>query len=131
MVNILIAILFAGLYAIDIVFLVWLSFRFVALSDTGSKTIFAVAISQVLFIFLGLVALFQVPLDIKPLILLIMIFGIIAIYVHLIEQYTLKAVAAATFFLFSLVIVTILFLRYLWNFHLVQQLKLIFIKLLY
>ena len=120
-----------SIYAVDIFFLVWVSFRFAAMGDIDKRKIFSAALSILLFSFLSFTALIQVPLSIKPLILLITVICILAIFVHVVDEHVIKAAVAGTFFIFAQAVLTIFLLRYFWNHQIIQQIRLIFIESLY
>ena len=119
------------IYAIDLYFFMWLSYRFVGLKQISHARVLSGSIAILIFTFLIFSALLQVPLEIKPYILFIAFVTIIGIFIYNFQQQPVKATVAGVFFIFFQLIFTIFLLKYFWYNHFVQTIKFIFLESLY
>ncbi len=102
-------------YIADIFAFIWLSGKFVGIQTLSAKNVGVIGLSIILFSWLVGLALYQVPLVIKPLIMIIAFVIIIYIFVLLLDTHFLKAIAAGLFFIVCQLLIIIVLLRELWT----------------
>ncbi len=119
------------IYAIDLYFFMWLSYRFAGLGQISHGRILSGSIAILIFTVLIFSALLQVPLEIKPFILFIAFAAIVGVFIYNFQEQPVKATVAGVFFIFCQLIFTIFLLKYFWYNRFVQTIKFIFLESLY
>ena len=102
-------------YIFDVFALIWISGRFVGIQPFPLSQVGVMGLAVLLFSWLSLSAFIQVPLILKPLILLISAVVTIYIFISLLETHILKSIAAGAFFVLCQLMIFIFLLKQLWN----------------
>jgi hypothetical protein len=113
-----VSLLIAGavtIYILDIFVLIWLSGRFVGIHPLPIKDIGVLGLAIILLSWLIGTAIYQVPLIIKPIMILLAMVIIIYFFVLILDTHFLKAIAAGLFYLLCQVVLIIVILRELWT----------------
>jgi len=114
------------IYILDIFFLIWLSGKFVGIQPLPKKDIGILGLAIIMLSWLIGTAFAQVPLLIKPFMILLAFVLIIYFFILVLDTHILKATAAGLFFLLCQVVLIIVVLREFWTKDFFQLVRYIF-----
>lgn len=103
------------IYILDIFFLIWLSGKFVGIHPLFLRDVCVLCLAIILFSWLIAMAIYYVPLIIKPFMILLAFVFIIYFFIIILDTHFLKATAAGLFFLLCQVVLMIVLIRQFWT----------------
>jgi hypothetical protein len=104
-----------AIYILDVFILIWLSGKFVGIQKLPMKDIGILWLVIMLLSWLIGNAVVQVPLIIKPFLIVLAFVLIVYFFTLILDTHILKATAAGMFFLLCQVILIIVFIRQFWT----------------
>jgi hypothetical protein len=103
------------IYVLDIFVLIWLSGRFAGIHPLPIRDIGILGLAIILLSWLIGTAIYNVPLILKPFMILLAMVAIIYFFILILDTHFLKAIAAGLFYLLCQVVLIIVLLRELWS----------------